>query len=140
MLSWLQLRPGPVFAVLIGAAVAGCAMGPLASGNGLSTGAIGAAGSGVDFASGDLHGTSCEGLALERQQRQARIAALQPSLTTDLANPPATLMQILQRASTTPEVGTNTYAQIAAERANLDAATTLAGSRGCPPLAQAAKP
>ena len=119
----------------------GCAFGPLASsthGNGVAANGV-AAGSIETIGSDEQRSTSCEGLAVERQVRTARIAALRPQMAVELENSPTTLMQALQRVSTTPEVGTNAHAQIAADQAGLDAAAALAARKGCPAATLAPK-
>ncbi len=93
-------------------------MGPLASGD--------------DAHYAELHSRNCSGLAIERQERVARIAALEKLVQGELQAPPATLMQVVQRSGSSPEVGTQSYAELAAERRLLDenAAATL--SAKCP--------
>lgn len=107
---------GPLLLAVGCVMLSGCALGPL--------GPL-ASGNGMQFA--EIHSHTCNGLGIERQERLARIAALETSVKAELDSPPATLMQAVQRSGPTPEVGTQSYGQLAAERRLLDenaAATT----------------
>lgn len=100
--------------------LSGCALGPL--------GPL-ASGDGAEYA--ELHSHNCSGLAIERQERLTRIATLEHSVQGELQAPPATLMQAVQRNGPSPEVGTQSYAQLAAERRLLDEVAAASLSAKC---------
>ncbi len=106
--------------------MAGCALGPLAS----TTGAE----------DGQIHSRNCSGLAIERGQHQARIAALQTAMTTELEAPPTTLVHAMQRMGDTPETGTAAHAELMAERSLLAATEAAANGLHCSATAMAKLP
>ena len=120
-------------AVLVGSLMSGCAFGPMPSAtgrDGIVMGSIGA--KGLDGAGlGEIHSGTCKGLRVERQDRLRRIEALQAAMAAELASPPATLAQALQRAGETPEAGTLAYREIAGEKVHLDALIAAATKLGC---------
>ena len=99
------LRRCAVLAVCAG--LGGCAMAPFGA---FESGSIG---------EGRSH--SCAGLALERQQYLARIAALEGAMSAELANPPKTLAHAFQRMGSSPQIGTEAYGELTSEQARLEA-------------------
>jgi hypothetical protein len=131
-----------IIAQLFGSALGGCVMGPLPSSySGPVTGSIGAgavssSGQAIEQAStglGEIRSSTCAGLALERQERLQRIAQLQTTVVAELASPPATLAQAVQRATGNPEEGTAAFKDISVERTQIASIASVAGPMGCPP-------
>ncbi len=81
---------------------------------------------------GDVHSTTCPGLALERTERRKRIVELEARSKAELAALPVTLEQALQRTSERPEQGTNAYRELQSEQVLLDQIAAAAAKLGCP--------
>ncbi len=96
----------------------GCALGPIASFDGGTY--------------SEVRGHSCNALAIERQQHVARIATLEGTMAAELAKPPTTLAQALQRMGDSPQVGTDAYAELTSEQTRLEANRVEAMRIPCP--------
>ena len=113
--------------------LSGCAFGPLPSSTGRDGVVTGSVGSVVEAASLDeLHGGTCPGLDLERAEHLKRIDGLKAKIAAELAAPPATIAQAVQRASGPPEEGTAAFREISAERVHLESLSAAAAKMGCP--------
>ena len=108
-----------------------CSFGPLPATTGsaaLTTGTIGV----TTIEDMELQAASCEGIALERKERLSRIDNLKASIASELAMPPATLMQAVKRASSNPEAGTAAYDAIGIEETRLQQLAAATASKACP--------
>jgi hypothetical protein len=130
-----------VAALALVVALSGCGMGALPSSHSgpvtgaLATPGVAAASTGID----EIHSTTCPGLAIERQERLRRIAALQTAIAAELKNLPTTVAQAVQRASGAPEEGTLAYGEMMVERAQLDSIAAAGTRLRCPPMAVSAE-
>lgn len=129
------------------AGVAGCALGPLPSSDGLELAAhrpqpipkrdlsstnAPATNAAPDMADGEFHSTTCEGLALEHRERVTRISKLETAMQGELKSMPTTLVQAFARVGPHPEVGTTSYGEAVAERARLKSNEDAAVKLSCP--------
>ena len=101
-----------------GMSVSGCALGPIASM--------------TDSDEPNIHSRNCVGLAIELHEHATRIATLQGAIKTELANPPATLVQAMKRTGDNPETGTSAYVEMLAERSRLATTELAANALHCP--------
>jgi hypothetical protein len=93
-----------------------------------------------ETALGEIRSTTCPGLALERDERRRRIAALKVAIANELTGAPTTLINALKRVSGKPEEGTVSFKELTIEQAQLDEIAVAAQRMSCPAETQAAAP